>query len=111
MLPLDRVPVAGTRLTTSARRARSATLLLDTAFTGLSYDDDGIGRATLTNPEDRPLCQLVWDATHPWVQLYTADRPDAAEPVALAVEPRRARPTRSGPGDDPHHAGTRGDPS
>ena len=50
MLPVDRLPVAGTPYDFSAAKAIGE-LTMDTAFTGLSYDDDGIGRATLTNPE------------------------------------------------------------
>ena len=92
MLPVDRLPVAGTPYDFSAAKA-IAELTMDTAFTGLSYDDDGIGRATLTNPETEDGVQLWWDDTHRWVQLYTTDRPDPAQNrVALAIEPMTCPP-------------------
>jgi aldose 1-epimerase len=100
MLPVDRVPVAGTPYDFSAAHA-VGDLVLDTAFTGLTYDDDGIGRATLTDPDTGSGVQLWWDATHRWVQLYTADRPDPAQNrVALAVEPMTCPPDAFRSGDD-----------
>ena len=78
MLPVDRLPVAGTPYDFSTAKAIGE-LTMDTAFTGLSYDDDGISRATLTNPETGAGVQLWWDDTHRWVQLYTTDRPDPVQ--------------------------------
>jgi aldose 1-epimerase len=100
MLPVDRLPVAGTPYDFSAAKAIGE-LTMDTAFTGLTYDDDGIGRATLTNPETGHGVQLWWDATHRWVQLYTTDRPDPAQNrVALAIEPMTCPPDAFRSGDD-----------
>jgi aldose 1-epimerase len=91
MLPVDRVSVPGTPYDFSAAHA-IGDLTLDTAFTGLAYDD-GMGRATLTDSGTGRGVQLWWDETHRWVQLYTADRPDPAQNrVALAVEPMTCPP-------------------
>jgi aldose 1-epimerase len=100
MLPIDRIAVPGTPYDFSAARA-IGDLVLDTAFTGLTYDADGIGRATLTDPQTGTGVQLWWDATHRWVQLYTADRPDPAQNrIALAVEPMTCPPDAFRSGDD-----------
>jgi aldose 1-epimerase len=100
MLPVDRISVPGTPYDFSAARA-VGDLVLDTAFTGLTYDANGVGRATLTNPETGSGVRLWWDATHRWVQLYTADRPDPAQNrVALAVEPMTCPPDAFRSGDD-----------
>jgi aldose 1-epimerase len=76
------IPVDGTALDFRAPR-RIGSLLLDTAFTRLRADDDGITRFSLTAPaRDRGV--TVWmDSTFPFAMIYSGD--------TLADVPRRRR--------------------
>ena len=74
------VPVDGTALDFRAPR-RIGSLVLDTAFTSLAVDDDGITRFSLTSPAgDRGV--TVWmDSAFPFAMIYSGD--------TLADVPRR----------------------
>jgi galactose mutarotase-like enzyme len=76
------IPVAGTELDFRGPR-RIGSLVLDTAFTGLRADDDGITRFSLTVPaSDRGV--TVWmDSALPFAMIYSGD--------TLADVPRRRR--------------------
>ncbi len=73
---------------------------LDTPFTGLARDADGVAEVRLHNPrEDRTL--VLWmDKAHRWAQVYTGD--DLAEDPrrALAIEPMTAPPDAFASGED-----------
>jgi aldose 1-epimerase len=76
------LPVAATRFDFRAPR-RIGSLVLDTAFTRLRADDDGITRFSLTAPaRDRGV--MVWmDSTFPFAMIYSGD--------TLGDVPRRRR--------------------
>lgn len=78
---------------------RIGTTPLDTAFTGLSRDDND--RAWVKVSVDRENIGLWADATYHWLQVFTGD---ALEPehrrVALAVEPMSCPPNAFVSGDD-----------
>ena len=86
LLPVGTAPVDGTEFD-----LRTPTLLgarrLDTAFTDLARDPDGLARAWLTGPDG--ITVTLWaDHGYPFLQAYTADHdgPTGAR-RALAVEP------------------------
>ena len=65
---------------------------IDHAYTGLVRDADGNATVRLTDASGAGV-ELVWDAACPWVQIHTADKPDAAlSRLGLAVEPMTCAP-------------------
>jgi aldose 1-epimerase len=46
---------------------------VDTAYTGLSRDDDGRAWIRLTDPDDGRTVGMWADEAHPWLQAFTAD--------------------------------------
>ncbi|GGG22332.1 aldose 1-epimerase [Rhodococcoides trifolii] len=86
------IPVAGTEYDLSSPRSLDG-LWLDTPFSALLPDADGITRCRLTAP-DAPATVLWTDEKFPWVQVFTADpKNDQAYPDrgrALAIEPMTA---------------------
>ena len=95
-IPVGRGPVAGTEMDFRTSRVIGATVV-DTAFTDLDRDDSG--RATVTARTGDAVVEVWMDATHRWVQVYTAD--DLAEArSALAVEPMTAPPNALATGED-----------
>jgi aldose 1-epimerase len=95
-IPVGRGPVGGTDLDFRTSRVIGATVV-DTAFTDLDRDDSG--RATVTTRTGDAVIEVWMDATHRWVQVYTAD--DLAEArSALAVEPMTAPPNALATGED-----------
>jgi aldose 1-epimerase len=83
------------------RTARAiGTVVLDTAFTELERDGDGLARVELRDPESEAGVALWVDASYPYLMLYTGDgRPDV-DRRSLAVEPMTCPPNafRSGDG-------------
>lgn len=83
---------------------------IDHAFTGLTRDDSGVARVVLRAPGDGGVgvgsgvgsgVSMTWGAELPWVQVHTADRPEAAlNRVGLAVEPMTCPPDAFSTGDD-----------
>jgi len=90
MIPSGRRDVDGTDDFRVARPLRGHTL--DTPFTDLARDDEGVAQVRLHNPRQDRTVVLWMDAAHRWVQVYTGD--DLAEDPrrALAVEPMTAPP-------------------
>ena len=87
----------GTEFDFRAPRAVGDTKL-DTCFTDLERDDDGLARVTLTDPEHGTGVSLWVDGAYPYLMLYTGDsRPDVNR-RSLAVEPMTCPPNafRSG---------------
>lgn len=65
---------------------------IDHAYTGLIRDERGIACVRVTDPAGQGV-QVSWDRACEWVQVHTADRPDAAESrMGLAVEPMTCAP-------------------
>ena len=58
---------------------------LDTAYTDVLSDDDGMWRCTVS-AADRTT--TLWaDAAFPWLQVFTAIAEDRKDEVGIAVEP------------------------
>jgi galactose mutarotase-like enzyme len=76
------IPVAGTELDFRDPR-RIGSLVLDTAFTGLRADDDGITRFSLTVPASVPVGTVCIDTALRDAMSYSGD--------TLAYVPRRLR--------------------
>ena len=84
LLPYATHPVEGTDLDfREARRVGDARL--DTAFTDVVRDDDGMWRCTVS-AADRTT-SLWADAAFPWLQVFTAIAEDRKGEVGIAVEP------------------------
>jgi aldose 1-epimerase len=95
-IPTGRREATGTDLDFRRPRPIGATVL-DTAYTDL--DRDPTGRATVTLRGPGGGVALWMDASHRWVQVYTAD--ELPQPRAsLAVEPMTAPPDAFNSGDD-----------
>ncbi|MGI8645403.1 MAG: aldose 1-epimerase family protein [Nocardioides sp.] len=89
-LPAGDEPVEGTAYDFRVPRPLRDTVL-DHAFTGLARDERGRAVTELRDPADGTGVALWVDATHGWLQVYSAD--DAAEALqrrSLAVEPMTA---------------------
>jgi aldose 1-epimerase len=93
-----------------ARPLRGHTL--DTPFSGLARDEEGVAEVRLHNPKQDRTVVLWMDAAHRWAQVYTGDDLPEDPRRALAVEPMTAPPNAFATGEDlillaPH--GTDGD--
>lgn len=74
----------------SARRIGAVEI--DHAYSGLTRDDSGIASVRVTDAAGTGV-EMSWDAACPWVQIHTADKPDAATSrLGLAVEPMTCAP-------------------
>ena len=65
---------------------------LDHAFTGLSPDHDRRFTASLRDRTNGTGVRMSWGSWGRWVQLHTADGPEAGNRVGLAVEPMSCPP-------------------
>jgi aldose 1-epimerase len=75
-------------------------LFIDHAFTGLARDGDGTAVARVTDAAGRGA-QIAFDSRSGWVQVHTADLPDAeASRRGLAVEPMTCPPDAFNSGTD-----------
>lgn len=99
MLPTGREPVAGTEFDFRKPRVLGHTQL-DTAFTDLARDSDGLARVSLEAPDGRRL--VLWsDRACPWLVLFTGDPMRSAERRrGLAVEPMTCPPDAFRSGED-----------
>ena len=78
---------------------------IDHAYTDLVRDGDGHATVTLT-AEDGSGVLMQWDASCPWVQVHTADRPHPDESrLGLAVEPMTCAPDAYNADSYDHDAG------
>jgi aldose 1-epimerase len=87
------LPVSGTGFDYRSPRPVGPQVL-DTAFTGLTPDDDNITRISLTAP-DTPHGVVVWmDASHRYAMLYSGDTLGdvARRRHGLAIEPMTCAP-------------------
>jgi aldose 1-epimerase len=65
---------------------------IDHAYSGLIRDADGVATVRVTDAAGSGV-QMSWEAACPWVQVHTADKPDAAQSrLGLAVEPMTCAP-------------------
>jgi aldose 1-epimerase len=100
LLPVGRIPAGATDLDfRTPRRLEGAQL--NTAFTDLSRDVDGLARVTLEAPDGRSL-SLWADAAFSWLMLFTGDTAPRPEDRrrSLAVEPMTCPPDAFRSGED-----------
>ena len=87
----------------SARPIGSAEI--DHAYSGLTRDADGTATVRVTDAAGSGV-EMSWDAACPWVQVHTADKPDAAQSrLGLAVEPMTCAPDAFNGGSYDYDAG------
>jgi aldose 1-epimerase len=78
---------------------------IDHAYTGLTRDADGTATVRVTDGSGAGV-QMSWDASCPWVQIHTADKPDPAQSrLGLAVEPMTCAPDSFNAAHYPYDAG------
>ena len=78
---------------------------IDHAYSGLVRDADGNATVRVTAPSGSGV-EMSWDAACPWVQVHTADKPDAAQSrLGLAVEPMTCAPDAFNAGSYDYDAG------
>ncbi|MDA8371834.1 MAG: aldose 1-epimerase family protein [Nocardiopsaceae bacterium] len=91
-------PVAGTEHDFRSPRRIGGTVL-DTAFTGLDRDEEGLAWTVLSG--GGTAVGLWADRSYSWLQVFSADGlPEAAHRVGLAVEPMTCPPNAFASGDD-----------
>ena len=97
-LPTGAVPVAGTPFDLRAGR-RIGDLVIDSCFTDLARDDDGLAWVRLTGPDGRGTA--VWlDSAYRYLQLFTGDvLPEPRRRRGLAVEPMTCPPNAFATGE------------
>jgi len=97
-IPVDVVPIEGTELDFRAARPIGRTKL-DHGFTDLERDQAGVAHVELRDRDGRVGLALWVDEAHPYVMVFTGDRPDVNR-RGLAVEPMTCAPNafRSGEG-------------
>jgi aldose 1-epimerase len=99
MIPTGREPVAGTDFDFREARTIGATSL-DTAFTGLTRDEQGVASVVVRDPRSGDGTVLWMDASHSWVQVFTGDELPAHARESLAVEPMTSPPIAFATGED-----------
>jgi aldose 1-epimerase len=100
-LPVGDEPVAGSEVDFSVPRPIGPTRL-DTAFSGLGRDGDGLARVELRHPGEDSRVTLWMDSAFRYVMLYSADTVGGADRRrrALAVEPMTCPPDALRSGTD-----------
>ena len=98
-IPTGSVAVDGTEYDFREPRPIGPTKL-DTGFTGLERDKDGLARVELRRPDDGGGVALWVDENYRYLMLYTGDdRPDVQR-RSLAVEPMTCPPNAFNSGED-----------
>ena len=78
---------------------------IDHAYSGLVRGSDGIATVRVTGADGTGV-EMSWDASCPWVQVHTADKPDPAQSrLGLAVEPMTCAPDAFNAGSYDYDAG------
>ncbi|NHC15251.1 aldose 1-epimerase family protein [Motilibacter deserti] len=99
LLPREVLPVVGTEFDFRSGRTIESTFV-DHAFTDVQFAEDGYARVQVLG-RDGSGVEVVWDATSPWVQVHTADRPEPElDRTGLAVEPMTCPPDAFNSGTD-----------
>jgi aldose 1-epimerase len=93
LIPTGRATVAGTPFDFRLERPIGETVM-DTGFTDLVRDDDGLVRVALSAPGGGPRLTVLLDRGYQFLQLYTGDTlPEpSARRRALAIEPYTCAP-------------------
>jgi aldose 1-epimerase len=92
MIPTGRAAVSGTELDFREPRTIGDTSL-DTGFTDLARDRDGVASVELTAPGGRPSVSVLVDRGFQYIQVFTGDGlPDPWRRRALAIEPYTCAP-------------------
>ena len=98
-LPTDEVDVAGTEFDFTEGRVLGD-LALDTGYTALQRDEDGIAEVQLSTHDQLTTIKVWMDEAFPWVMIYTGDtvEPASRRRRGLAIEPMTCPPNalRSG---------------
>jgi aldose 1-epimerase len=99
-IPRGRAPVAGTAFDFKVERPIGP-LQLDTCFTDLLVDDDGLVRVQLAHPSGAPRLTIAMEASYQFVQVFTGDAlPDpAARRRGVAIEPMTCAPNAFNSGE------------
>src|SRR5690606_10940412 len=91
LLPVAAVAVEGTEYDFTTPR-RIGEMQLDTAFTGVSRDEEGGSAVTVTGPDGRGV-RLWADSAFGWWQVFTGDTlPGERRRRSVAVEPMTCPP-------------------
>lgn len=78
---------------------------IDHAYTSLERDEHGLATVTVTDADGSGVA-MSFDASCPWVQVHTADKPDpAVSRLGLAVEPMTCAPDAFNAGNYDYDAG------
>jgi aldose 1-epimerase len=92
LIPTRREPVEKTPALDFRQTRTLGATEIDHAYTDLLRTDDGVAEVRLTVPGQGGTA-MTWDASCPWVQVHTADRPEAENHrIGLAVEPMTCAP-------------------
>ena len=68
-------------------------LVLDTCFTEVAPDSDGLTRVVLTHPDGNPEITLWMDSENDFIQVFTGDTlPDEDKRRGIAIEPMTCAP-------------------
>jgi aldose 1-epimerase len=87
MIPTGRASVAGTPFDFLKARPIGGTVM-DTGFTDLERDADGLASVELSAPAGRPRVSVLLDRGYPFLQVFTGDGlPDGLGRSAVAIEP------------------------
>lgn len=98
LVPTKLNPVAGSEFDFREPRLVGDTFI-DHAYTSLVAGSDGLHRVRVLAP-DRSGVEISWSAGLDWLQIHTADRPDATSRCGLAVEPMTCPPDAFNSGTD-----------
>lgn len=90
LVPTHLRPVSGSEFDFREPRLVGDTFI-DHAYTSLLAGPDGARRVRLLAP-DRSGVEMSWGDELDWLQIHTADRPDASSRTGLAVEPMTCAP-------------------
>ncbi len=93
LIPTGRAAVAGTPFDFRLARPIGVTVM-DTGFTDLVRDRDGLARVELSAPDGGPRLSVLLDGAYQFLQMYTGDSlPElATRRRALAIEPYTCAP-------------------
>jgi len=92
-LPTEGVDVSGTPFDFTRERVIED-LTLDTCFTSLARDGDGLARVTLATPPGDRRVRVWMDDAFPWVMVYSGDtvEPASRRRRGIAIEPMTCPP-------------------
>jgi aldose 1-epimerase len=100
LVPIEVVDVAGDFDFRTPRVVGD--VFLDNAFTGVEFDDAGIGAVTVLDPATGAGVGMRFGQDSAWVQVHTGDLPEApaSSRIGLAVEPMTCPPGALNSGTD-----------